>query len=113
MPFCPCDAANFRNTTNPVTVPPPDPMPDALIFDIDGTLVDSVDLHAKAWQEAFAHFGHEVAFVQVRSQLGKGGDQLMPVFLSPEDFARRGEEIEAYRSNLFKTRYLPQVRGFP
>ena len=26
---------------------------------------------------------------------------------------RRGDEIEAYRSDLFKTRYLPQVRGFP
>jgi beta-phosphoglucomutase-like phosphatase (HAD superfamily) len=38
----------------------------AAIFDIDGTLVDSVDLHARAWQEAFAHFGHEVTFEQAR-----------------------------------------------
>ena len=45
----------------------------AVIFDIEGTLVDSVDLHAKAWQEAFAHFGHEVAFADVRAQIGKGG----------------------------------------
>jgi HAD superfamily hydrolase (TIGR01509 family) len=85
----------------------------AVIFDIDGTLVDSVDLHAKAWQETFAHFGHEVAFAEVRSQIGKGGDQLMPVFLSEAELDRRGDEIEAFRSNLFKTRYLPQVRGFP
>ena len=27
----------------------------AVIFDIDGTLIDSVDFHAKAWQEAFDH----------------------------------------------------------
>ena len=54
-----------------------------------------------------------MAFAEVRSQIGKGGDQLMPVFLSQEDLARRGEEIEAYRSNLFKTRYLPRVSGFP
>ena len=85
----------------------------AVIFDIDGTLVNSVDLHAKAWQEAFAHFGHEVAFADVRAQIGKGGDQLMPVFLSQEELDRRGEEIEVYRSDLFKTRYLPQVRAFP
>jgi HAD superfamily hydrolase (TIGR01509 family) len=85
----------------------------AVIFDVDGTLVDSVDLHAKAWQAAFAHFGHEVAFEDVRSQIGKGGDQLMPVFLSKEELDRRGEEIEDYRSKLFKERYLPQVRGFP
>jgi hypothetical protein len=85
----------------------------AVIFDIDGTLVDSVDLHAKAWQEAFAHFGHEVAFEEVRSQIGKGGDQLMPVFLSKKEIDRRGPEIEEYRSDLFKERYLPQVRAFP
>ena len=85
----------------------------AVIFDIDGTLVDSVDLHAKAWQEALAHFGHEVAFADVRAQIGKGGDQLMPVFVSQEELDRRADEIEAYRSDLFKTRYLPQVRAFP
>ena len=85
----------------------------AVIFDVDGTLVDSVDLHAQAWQEAFAHFGHEVAFADVRAQIGKGGDQLMPVFLSQEELDRRGDEIEAHRSDLFKKRYLSQVRAFP
>ncbi|HUF16903.1 MAG TPA: HAD hydrolase-like protein, partial [Thermoanaerobaculia bacterium] len=33
---------------------------EAIIFDVDGTLVDSNDLHARAWQEAFAHFGKEL-----------------------------------------------------
>jgi HAD superfamily hydrolase (TIGR01509 family) len=85
----------------------------AVIFDIDGTLVDSVDLHARAWQEAFAHFGHQVEFSAVRSQIGKGGDQLMPVFLSKKEIDSRGEEIEEYRSKLYKQQYLPKVRGFP
>jgi HAD superfamily hydrolase (TIGR01549 family) len=85
----------------------------AVIFDIDGTLVDSVDLHAQAWQEAFAHFGHQVEFSAVRSQIGKGGDQLMPVFLSKKEIDSRGEEIEEYRSKLYKQKYLPRVRGFP
>ena len=57
-------------------------MPRAAIFDVDGTLVDSVDLHASAWQEALVKFGHNVTFEQARSQIGKGGDQLIPVFLS-------------------------------
>jgi beta-phosphoglucomutase-like phosphatase (HAD superfamily) len=56
-------------------------MPKAAIFDIDGTLVDSVDLHAIAWQEALVKFGHDATFEQARSQIGKGGDQLIPVFL--------------------------------
>lgn len=56
----------------------------AVIFDVDGTLVDSVDLHARAWQETLREFGKEIAFEDVRLQIGKGGDQLMPVFLSRE-----------------------------
>ena len=85
----------------------------AVIFDIDGTLVDSVDLHARAWQEAFAHFGREIPFEKVRHQIGKGGDQLMPVFLSREELERFGEELEKYRGELFKRKYMPQVRPFP
>ena len=85
----------------------------AVIFDIDGTLVDSVDLHAKAWQEAFRHFGREFPFERVRYQIGKGGDQLMPVFLSPEELERFGDELEKYRGELFKKQYLPGVRPFP
>jgi HAD superfamily hydrolase (TIGR01509 family) len=76
-------------------------LPQAAIFDVDGTLVDSVDLHAIAWQEALEHFGHHVTFEQSRSQIGKGGDQLIPVFLS-----------EAEQRNLFKSKYLPLVRPF-
>ena len=34
----------------------------AVIFDIDGTLIDSVDLHAKAWHETLRHFGHDLPF---------------------------------------------------
>ncbi|QGY05257.1 HAD family hydrolase [Methylobacterium mesophilicum SR1.6/6] len=85
----------------------------AAIFDIDGTLLDSVDLHARAWVEAFAHFGVETDQADVRRQIGKGGDELMPVFLPEARVEREGEAIEAYRSDLFKRTYLPEVRPFP
>lgn len=84
----------------------------AVIFDIDGTLVDSVDLHARAWQETFRHFGKEIPYEQVRHQIGKGGDQLMPVFFSKEELEDFGDEMEKYRGELFKRDYLPQVRAF-
>ena len=84
----------------------------AVIFDIDGTLVDSVDFHARAWQETFRHFGKEVAFEQVRHQIGKGGDQLMPVFFSKRELDDFGDEMEKYRGELFKRDYLPKVRAF-
>ena len=85
----------------------------AVIFDIDGTLVDSVDLHAQAWKEAFKHFGKDIPYQQVRRQIGKGGDQLMPVFFSKEELEEFGEEMEEYRGKLFKRDYLPRVRAFP
>src|SRR5690349_5774703 len=83
------------------------------LFDVDGTLVDSVDLHARAWQEALQHFGHRVAFEQIRAQIGKGGDQLLPVFLAEDELGRRGEVIEEYRGDLYKRKYLKRVRAFP
>jgi len=85
----------------------------AIIFDIDGTLVDSVDLHAQAWKEAFKHFGKDIPYQQVRHQIGKGGDQLMPVFFSKEELEQFGEELEEYRGELYKRDYLPRVRAFP
>jgi phosphoglycolate phosphatase-like HAD superfamily hydrolase len=88
-------------------------MIEAVIFDVDGTLVDTVDEHAVAWQRTFAHFGRNIELAAIRSQIGKGGDQLMPVFLPKEEVERRGKEIEDYRKELFKREYLPHVRGFP
>jgi HAD superfamily hydrolase (TIGR01549 family) len=87
-------------------------MAEAVIFDIDGTLLDSVDLHAQAWREAFTHFGHEIPFDQIRAQIGKGGDQLLPVFLSPEELEEKGKALEEFRGALFKQKYLPKVRPF-
>lgn len=85
----------------------------AVIFDVDGTLVDSVDLHAECWRQALSKYGAEVSFGAVRSQIGKGGDQLMPVFLPTELIERQGDEIEAFRAALFKKSFLPKVKPFP
>lgn len=85
----------------------------AAIFDVDGTLIDSVDYHARAWQQALEQFGHKVDFETVRYQIGKGGDQLMPVFLNEQQLAEYGEELEHYRGELYKREYMPKVRPFP
>lgn len=88
-------------------------MAEAVIFDIDGTLLDSVDLHAKAWQEAFHHFKHDIPYEEIRSQIGKGGDQLLPVFLSSEEIEEKGKALQEFRSKLFKEKFLPKVKSFP
>lgn len=86
--------------------------PSAALFDVDGTLVDTNDLHAAAWQEAFRHFGLDKPVEAIRWQVGKGGDNLIPA-LFPDLAEERREAIEDFRSDLFKRCYLPRAKPFP
>ncbi len=85
----------------------------AAIFDIDGTLVDSVDLHTEAWRRAFRKFDHEASFLEIRSQIGKGGDQLLPAFFSVAELEEFGQELEAERGRIFQSELMEKVRPFP
>ena len=85
----------------------------AVLFDVDGTLVDSVDLHALSWQEIFAQYGKQIPFEEIRSQIGKGADQLIPVFFSADEVRRFGQELEKRRAQLFRDAYMGRVRPFP
>jgi HAD superfamily hydrolase (TIGR01549 family) len=85
----------------------------AFIFDIDGTLVDSNELHVDSWDRAFRRFGKQFSREQLRAQIGKGSDQYLPEFLTPEEIKSFGKELDEYRSELFKKEYLPKVRPFP
>jgi HAD superfamily hydrolase (TIGR01509 family) len=88
-------------------------MIEAVIFDVDGTLIDSVDYHARSWLWAFARHGHDIPFEEIRAQIGKGGDQLMPVFLPPEELEHIGKALSEERDTFFKDEYLSLVRAFP
>jgi phosphoglycolate phosphatase-like HAD superfamily hydrolase len=67
----------------------------AVIFDIDGTLLISNEAHAQAYIEAASILGINADFTQIRSLIGKGGDKLIP---------------EAFG---FETRYLPGLQPAP
>jgi HAD superfamily hydrolase (TIGR01509 family) len=84
----------------------------AAIFDVDGTLIDSNDLHIEAWREAFRQFGKDFTYEEVHAQMGKGGDQLMPVFLSSEELEKFGKALEHSRVELFVRDYLPKTTPF-
>lgn len=85
----------------------------AVLFDVDGTLVDSVDFHAQAWQDAFSWYGKEVPFGEIRKQIGKGGDQLLPVFFSDEEIKEFGDEMSKRRSEHYLKECMPRVQPFP
>jgi HAD superfamily hydrolase (TIGR01549 family) len=84
----------------------------AFIFDIDGTLVDSNELHVDSWDRAFQRFDKKFSRERLRAQIGKGSDQYLPEFLTPEEIERFGKELDEYRSELFRKEYLPRVRSF-
>lgn len=89
----------------------PGAVPRAALFDVDGTLVDTNDLHAAAWREAFGQFGLDRPFEEIRWQIGKGGDNLIPALFPDLPEPRRGE-IEDFRADLFKRCYLPRAMPF-
>ena len=85
----------------------------AFIFDIDGTLVDSNELHVDSWDRAFREFGKQFPREKLRAQIGKGTDQYLPEFLTPGEIKLFGKELDEYRSDLFRKEYLPRVHPFP
>jgi HAD superfamily hydrolase (TIGR01549 family) len=85
----------------------------AVIFDVDGTIVDSNEAHVVAWDRAFRHFGKQFPIDKLRKNVGKGADQYLPEFLSPEELRTLGDKIDKYRSEIFKKEYLPHLRPFP
>ena len=66
----------------------------AFIFDIDGTLVDSNELHVDSWDGAFRAFGKQFPREKLRAQIGKGSDQYLPNFLTPNEIGRFGKQLD-------------------
>jgi phosphoglycolate phosphatase-like HAD superfamily hydrolase len=87
------------------------PSPRGWLFDVDGTLVDTNDLHASAWREAFLHFRHDIPLDAIRWQVGKGGDNLIPSLL-PDLGENERAALEAWRGDRFKRCYMPRAVAF-
>jgi membrane protein len=83
----------------------------AVLFDIDGTLVDSNDYHVTAWQEAFAAIGMPLSREVIHAQVGKGADMFIPSLLPNADQAT-AEMLTQVHGDTFKGRYLKQVKPF-
>ena len=84
-----------------------------ILFDIDGTLIDSNDIHCDAWLEAFEHFGKQIERNVMRHQIGKGGDLLVPDLLNAREMQTFGKKLQKYRGELFKKKYMERVKPFP
>jgi len=85
----------------------------ALLCDMDGTLLDSNDLHAECWQRCLETFGIHVTAGEVKRQIGKGGDQMLPVFVDKARLAEIEEPLNACKKKLWNAEYMDKVAPFP
>jgi phosphoglycolate phosphatase-like HAD superfamily hydrolase len=83
-----------------------------VIWDVDGTLVNSNDAHARAWQSALSEFNLYVSFESVRAAIGMGGDKLLPAVAGIEAESAQGRAVSARRAEIFAAE-LPKLRAFP
>ena len=87
---------------------------EALIFDVDGTLVDTNAAHVEVWRMVLASIGLAVPPVRIAGEIGQGGDRLLHAILGPDEARRLGPSlgrqwIETYRAHLRET----PIRTFP
>ena len=86
---------------------------DAVLLDIDGTLVDSNGAHAAAWSDAFAAHGRHHSPEEIRPLIGKGGDKLLRELASLDHESGQGQKISEERAEIFRTCYLPNLQPTP
>jgi HAD superfamily hydrolase (TIGR01509 family) len=84
-----------------------------VIFDVDGTLVDSNDAHAQSWVDTFKGAGYEVPFEVVRPLIGMGADKLLPRTIGVRHDSEEGKKLIKRRSEIFRERYLSRLRPLP
>jgi len=85
----------------------------AAIFDVDGTLVDSNDAHAAAWEDVLKEFGMPRERAAIRRLIGMGGDKLLPTLTGVASDSDLGRRITERRTRRFQEGYLRQLRPFP
>lgn len=84
-----------------------DPARRAVLFDVDGTLVDSTYFHVVAFWQAFHEAGHQVPARDIHRRIGMGADRLVRETLGRDD-----EGVVEGHSKRFEP-FLEQVAPVP
>jgi HAD superfamily hydrolase (TIGR01549 family) len=78
-------------------------MAQAMILDIDGTLIDTNYHHALAWYRAFRQHGVVLPIWRIHRAIGMGGDQLVEELAGPEVEEEDGDKIRDAEGPLYMT----------
>lgn len=82
-----------------------------VLFDVDGTLIDSNYLHTLAWWQAFRQLGHDVPMAAIHRCIGMGGDKLLVHLLGEDRNTGEDAELSAGHDAIFSTHW-PSLRAF-
>jgi phosphoglycolate phosphatase-like HAD superfamily hydrolase len=82
----------------------------AVLVDVDGTVLDSNDAHARSWVAAFSGAGLVVPYDEVRSLIGKGGDKLLAETVGIDAESEQGKRLAEARRAHFEAKYLGTLR---
>jgi phosphoglycolate phosphatase-like HAD superfamily hydrolase len=82
-----------------------------VLFDVDGTLVDSNYQHTLAWWQAFRRFDHDVPMAEIHRAIGMGGDKLVAHLLGEDRDASLDKELDSTHGAVFST-FWPSLRAF-
>ena len=85
----------------------------AIVFDLDGTLVDSVEYHAEAWVKAFQEYGYDFSHETLSQQIGKGSEYIVGELLSESEAEKLHSDIAQYRKQYYQDNLLEKVQPFP
>ena len=88
------------------------PALEAVLLDVDGTLVDSNDAHAEAWSDVLREAGHDIGSERVRPLIGMGGDKILPELIGVDSESEEGKRLSARRTEVFLHEYLPAILPF-
>ena len=81
---------------------------EAVLLDVDGTLIDSNDAHARAWCDAFAACDREVPYSRIRMLIGMGGDALVEHLTGLPRDSRDTKKLQHAHAEHFK-REVPKL----
>ena len=86
----------------------------ALLFDVDGTLVDTNEAHVSAWLDAFAELDYRVGHDRLALEMGKGGDLLVTSVLGRDVERLQGDKLREAHGKAFHARIEREgVKLFP
>lgn len=86
---------------------------DGIIFDLDGTLIDSNRLHTRAWSIALEKFGYRLGEDRIALEIGKGGSMLVPALVGREAEERRGDDLRSLHGEEYRRLIRDGVRTYP